>query len=972
MSTDRPILPGMLLPPRVDKVRARAPKAPATYAVPAAVTERHHANGRTWVPGAGPASAGAMLVWSAIRADPRSITDTAANVEHYGRWMGYMRHSGLNTADLYVTAIVKYIVGHETPKAIDVNSCMPLFAAELRTVRPRVAILVGTAATQYLFGNRYKITDYHGAALTHPEYPGTTFIPVYDLGYVDYSVNAEAELRQDLRKAARLQQGSAYVDPAFSYTVLHSEAEVSAAVDGILADTGNIKVGIDCEWHGDNWMDPRGYLRTVQFAVAQDHAYVYEIAGTGTDADEDEWHTLSAPALGDPGAFRHLRRLFNHPRVGLVGHNIIADGEWLLQYGLDVRPNTFCDTMLIEHLLNSDGDFDLNALVLKYTPYDKYDIPVVEWKRSVPSRRYAHGYGAIPREILLPYAAKDAALVLTIAEHQWPDLVAAGYTRTRSGYASAHRAALDTQMAIYEMQARGLLVDRPRLDAITIAYQHKRAEIGTLLNTEATKLGMPMYNPESQDQTRLLLFGKLGLQPIRATDSYGGMTWDRLIEEDPDVTAVAAAKADKRTLDILQDKAPAVKLLRHYRQLAQTCKTWLSDPVEHPDTGLHSKIWPDGAVHSQFSQLKTTNRLGSKKPNVQNFPKKAEGDFERVFGKGRVPPMVRSVFVPRPGYVFLEVDWKQAELFTLAGLSGDATMMGALVTPGKDLHDMTAVSSFGLIQQCPDVSVATYSELAALKSTNAEAHAKLAASLATKGVRPVSVEQLVELASADMPAHDELLAQMSYLTQRGELLSRKAFKDSIRVSAKNINFGIPYGRGAEDIALQVKGETGTQDTVETLTQQIAQIMDTWKHVMYRDAWAYMTACAQRVLDPGYVETPWGTRRHFRKTRDRAAIAGMQREAQNFPIQGTVAETCKIALGRLFDYRARNGLGFFLVNQIHDAILLEVPESQVAETKAACTYAMAEIVIPIPGRPLKLAVDMDLYSRWGEKVKKKAA
>lgn len=967
----QPILP-MLLPPRADELRARKTKAPETYTTPGLVTRCTHFDGRIWVPGHGPKTARAMVVWGAIRADKRGVTDTAASVEHAARWGAYIRAAGINPADLYMTAIIKYVVGDETPRSIDVNSCLPLFRQELAEIKPVVVVLVGSAALKYVFGNRFKITDYHGVEMTHPDHPGITFVPVYDLGYVDYSVNAEAELRQDLRKAAKLQAGSGYVDPTFTYDVLHTEAQVRAVVDSLLDGEARVRVGIDCEWHGDSWMDPHGYIRTVQFAVRHDHAYVFEIAGTGTDADEDKWHELSAPQLGEPGAMREIRRLFTHPRVDLVGHNIIADGEWLLAYGIDVRPRTLCDTMLSEHLMNSDGDFDLNALVLKYTKYDKYDIGVVEWKASVPSRRYAHGYGAIPRDLLLPYAAKDAALILRIAELQEPLLEEAGYLARRGDYPSAHRAALDTQLAIYEMQNRGLYVDRERLGQLTLAYQRQRMIVWKTLSEQAKAVGMPTYNPESSDQTREMLFGKLGLQPIRATDAYGGMTWDRLIEEDPDVQAVAAAKADKRTLDILQDKAPVVRTLRQYRQLAQIGKTWLPDPIEHPDTGLHSKIWEDGAVHAQFSQLKTTNRLGSRKPNVQNFPKKAEGDLKHVFGEGRVPPMIRSVFVPRPEYVYLEADWKQAELFVLAGLSGDATMMGALTTPGKDLHDMTAVSSFGLIQEAPDVDDDVLMALVGLSSAkDADGYDRLRDDTLRRRSVAITVDDLVARAERNIEAHDEWLKYVVYRTQRGDTLSRKQFKDGIRVSAKNINFGIPYGRGAEDIALQVKGETGTKEPVDELTRQIAQIMDTWKNVMYRDAWAYMTKCAQAVIDVGYVETPWGTRRHFRRTTDRAAIAGMQREAQNFPIQGTVAETCKIALGRLFDYRARTGVKFFLVNQIHDAILLEVHNSAIAEAKAACQYAMGDIVIPIRDRPLKLAIDMDLYARWGEKLKKTA-
>jgi len=87
---------------------------------------------------------------------------------------------------------------------------------------------------------------------------------------------------------------------------------------------------------------------------------------------------------------------------------------------------------------------------------------------------------------------------------------------------------------------------------------------------------------------------------------------------------------------------------------------------------------------------------------------------------------------------------------------------------------------------------------------------------------------------------------------------------------------------------------------------------------------------------------------------------------NFPIQSTVADTCMLALWMMADYRQQFGLGFRIINQIHDAILLEVPQTEIAATKQMCFDTMANIYIPLEaGRSLKLDVDVDVMSRWGE-------
>lgn len=85
--------------------------------------------------------------------------------------------------------------------------------------------------------------------------------------------------------------------------------------------------------------------------------------------------------------------------------------------------------------------------------------------------------------------------------------------------------------------------------------------------------------------------------------------------------------------------------------------------------------------------------------------------------------------------------------------------------------------------------------------------------------------------------------------------------------------------------MQVKAETGTTTTLEVLAQEIQQMMDAWKSETYPDAWKYMLACGNAVTNPGYLVNPLGRYRHFAKTSDREKLAGMRREAQNFPCSG---------------------------------------------------------------------------------------
>jgi len=178
---------------------------------------------------------------------------------------------------------------------------------------------------------------------------------------------------------------------------------------------------------------------------------------------------------------------------------------------------------------------------------------------------------------------------------------------------------------------------------------------------------------------------------------------------------------------------------------------------------------------------------------------------------------------------------------------------------------------------------------------------------------------------------------------------------------------IPYGRGASAIALQVKSETGTDKPVNELAAEIQIIIDVWKTELYASAWAYMMQCANAVITPGYLVNPWGRVRPFPKVTDHKIVSAMKREAQNYNIQSSVADFCFITFDLMFKYRKLYNLNFKLINQIHDAVLLDVPEKEVDKTKEMFKQTMSNINMPLPdGTSLRLDIDLDVMPRWSEK------
>ena len=130
--------------------------------------------------------------------------------------------------------------------------------------------------------------------------------------------------------------------------------------------------------------------------------------------------------------------------------------------------------------------------------------------------------------------------------------------------------------------------------------------------------------------------------------------------------------------DVLEKLAPEQPIIRdilEYRTLAKLKSTYAD--------GLLTCLDEDGRVRSTFQQTVTaTGRLSSTEPNLQNIPIRME--------LGR---LIRKVFVPEDGYVFVDADYSQIELRLLAHMSGDEVLINAY-NEAQDIHRLTASQVF--------------------------------------------------------------------------------------------------------------------------------------------------------------------------------------------------------------------------------------------------------------------------------------
>ncbi|MBX6393304.1 MAG: DNA polymerase I, partial [Burkholderiales bacterium] len=168
--------------------------------------------------------------------------------------------------------------------------------------------------------------------------------------------------------------------------------------------------------------------------------------------------------------------------------------------------------------------------------------------------------------------------------------------------------------------------------------------------------------------------------------------------------------------------------------------------------------------------------------------------------------------------------------------------------------------------------------------------------------------------------------------------------------AKVINFGLIYGMSAFGLAQNLGIERATAQSY----------IDSY-FARYPGVARYMEQTRQTAREQGYVETVFGRRLWLPEIRsgNAARRAGAERAAINAPMQGTAADLIKLAMIRVQDWIDREGLGTRLIMQVHDELVLEVPEAEVERVRAELPPLMTGVAqLRVP-----LVVDIGVGPNW---------
>ena len=195
------------------------------------------------------------------------------------------------------------------------------------------------------------------------------------------------------------------------------------------------------------------------------------------------------------------------------------------------------------------------------------------------------------------------------------------------------------------------------------------------------------------------------------------------------------------------------------------------------------------------------------------------------------------------------------------------------------------------------------------------------------------VPSLVEAFQAGQDIHARTAADIFGIPLEG--VDKEA-----RRRAKTLNFGIIYGMSAFGLAGRLGIPTG----------EAKGVIDAY-FARYPGILAAMERIKEEARANGYVLSPFGRRLWIRNIGDKnpAFRAGAERQAINAPFQGGAAEVIKRAMIRVPRALREAGLSARLLLQVHDELVLEVPEGEVEATGALLKGVMegvASLRVPL--------------------------
>ena len=764
-----------------------------------------------------------------------------------------MAEASLPENTVYFTNALKCCSFGEKPKDGHWKKCKGHFARELEEVKPKAILTFGPSAFKWLtgFGGAGKFRRRGFPCILDPSvtvYPFDQVASLRDLEGEDYQ-RARGQMVSDLIwiKEKALQGALSLTDEV---KIDYKRAKTVQDVLDFLAEfPEDSLVYADFETADENndgslFPHPGHKIVAIGFSSSPGHARTIPYKARGIK-NLTYWTNEELAVIKEAlGVFFKTRKF--------IGHNFIQfDQKWYSQEWGEQDLDIPYEPQLMSHLLNEEpGNHDLQTLALQYSK-------MLPWKSEFTVKDIIR---------CCEYLAKD----VDAGSRLWTQLL----TKLNPKQLWFHEN-LQVPLAFESrrMEQRGVRID---LDALTEVGQHLDIQIEAAekeikktpeVRSWELKSG-ETFNPDSNFHVGDLMENYLKLPCIKRTET-GQYSVDREIKE------------------FYEEESPIVQALLLRARASKLKNTYVN--------GIRAEVEKNGEIMNfsiRWHGTVTGRPAGGVLFTIPRPDTAAKSGIED-------PSLIKSIFCPRKGYLFLEADFSQVELRVLAAFSGDKALKQAYAD-GIDAHTATAANVYKV---------------------------------------PVSK-----------------------VTKRQ------------RSDAKSINFGIVYGKsekGMEDAFV-----IAARDGEKTLARKEGRAMNFSPQMeaaakgegqralkLHKEAhpgiWKYLAKQEYLAKTQKYIETPFGRRRHF-KTTDNRAI----RQAFNFQIQSVgSADLTHFAIVKMGRILRALGIDAHISLTVYDSIVFEVRPEDLWRVTTVAKKVM-ENTDDYPWLDVPLVVDFEAGHSWG--------
>lgn len=355
------------------------------------------------------------------------------------------------------------------------------------------------------------------------------------------------------------------------------------------------------------------------------------------ETDEKDNYVGHAGTQDGKNIYYFTKAPLGHNPFKLIGHNVKSDIKWLINWGLEAKPEQlYYDTCLASYVQNTTKEsHGLKDLAKEYLgmewPSYKEMVGSGKKKQTLDKQEVGRVAAYCGMDCLATYRLwRHFNKALTVHEKQYLQSIE-----------------LPTARALLQMELNGVQVDVPYLKEL----DHKFDQQMALLENGILKQFQEYQPLNAGDKINI----NSNLQIAKLLQKQGAIL---------PKTQKGNLKVDKATLEQWKH-LPAVPLLLEYSKIEKLKSTYTESLLEKQK---------EGRIYCNFNQLSkdakgstfgiSTGRLSSSNPNLQNIPTRTE--------EGE---LLRKVFIAGDKKIFIDADFSQIEPRLVAHFTKDRTFV---------------------------------------------------------------------------------------------------------------------------------------------------------------------------------------------------------------------------------------------------------------------------------------------------------